>query len=36
MDVEDIYEELYNDLFDTLLAGIIANKVKLLKVNNEN
>jgi len=30
MDVEDIYEELYNDLFETLLAGIIANKVKLL------
>ena len=30
MDVEDIYEELYNNLFETLLAGIIANKVKLL------
>ena len=30
MDVEEIYYELYNDLFETLLAGIIANKVKLL------
>jgi AcrR family transcriptional regulator len=30
MDVEEIYEDLYNDIFETLLAGIIANKVKFL------
>jgi len=30
MDLEDIYEELYDDMFQSLLAGIIANKVKLI------
>ena len=30
MDVQEICSELYDDLFQTLLAGIIANKVKLL------
>jgi len=30
MDIEDIYEKLYDDMFQSLLAGIIANKVKLL------
>lgn len=30
MDVEELYAELYDDMFETLLAGIIANKVKLL------
>jgi len=32
MDVEEIYEELIDDMFQTLLAGVIANKVKLLSV----
>ena len=30
MNVEEIYEDLYNDIFETLLAGIIAKKVKFL------
>ena len=30
MDIEDIFEDLYNSLFETLIAGIIANRVKLL------
>ncbi len=30
MDVAELYEKLYDDMFKTLLAGIIANKVKLL------
>ena len=30
MDVQEIFSNLYDDLFQTLLAGIIANKVKLL------
>jgi len=30
MDVDDIFEEVFDKLFETLLAGIIANKVKLL------
>ncbi|MCH9814261.1 MAG: TetR/AcrR family transcriptional regulator [Epsilonproteobacteria bacterium] len=30
MDVEALYETLYDDLFKTLLAGIIATKVKIL------
>ena len=38
MDVEEIYEELYNDMFKSLLAGLVTNKVKLIStipfVNN--
>lgn len=30
MDVEELYGELYDSMFETLLAGIIANKVKLI------
>lgn len=30
MDVEEIYLDLYDDIFKSLLAGIISNKVKLL------
>jgi len=30
MDVEEIYEELYDDMFKTLIAGIITNKIKLI------
>jgi AcrR family transcriptional regulator len=30
MDVEEIYLDLYDDIFKTLLAGAISNKVKLL------
>ena len=30
MDVEEIFEDVYDALFETLVAGIIANKVKLL------
>ncbi len=30
MDVEELHEKLYEDMFQSLLAGIIANKVKLL------
>ena len=30
MDVKDIFADVYDVLFETLLAGIIANKVKLL------
>ena len=38
LDVDEIYEELYNDMFKSLLAGVINNKVKLIStipyVNN--
>ena len=38
MDIEEIYEELYSDMFKSLLAGIISNKVKIIStipfVNN--
>ncbi|MEA3498094.1 MAG: TetR/AcrR family transcriptional regulator [Campylobacterota bacterium] len=38
MDVEEIYEELYRNMFESLLAGIVTNKVKLIStipfVNN--
>jgi AcrR family transcriptional regulator len=30
LDVQEIYEELYNDMFKSLLAGLISNKVKLI------
>ncbi|HIP29419.1 MAG TPA: TetR/AcrR family transcriptional regulator [Sulfurospirillum arcachonense] len=30
MNVEEIYEEIYNDMFKTLLAGIVTNRVKLI------
>ena len=30
MNVEEIYEEVYNDMFKTLLAGIVTNRVKLI------
>jgi len=30
MDVDELLEEIYEGMFETLLAGIIANKVKLL------
>ena len=30
LDVQEIYEELYNDIFKSLLAGLISNKVKLI------
>ena len=30
MDVEELHEELYEDMFATLLAGAVANKVKIL------
>jgi len=30
MDVEALYEEFYNDMFKSLLSGLITNKVKLL------
>jgi len=30
LDVQAIYEELYNDMFKSLLAGLISNKVKLI------
>ena len=30
MDVEEIYEELYNKMFESLLAGLVTNKVKLI------
>jgi hypothetical protein len=30
MDVEEIYEKIYDDMFESLLSGIVANKVKLL------
>jgi len=30
MDVDELLEEIYEGLFETLLAGVIANKVKLL------
>lgn len=30
LDVEEIYKKLYDDMFQTLLAGIIADKVKLI------
>ncbi|RLA79306.1 MAG: TetR/AcrR family transcriptional regulator [Epsilonproteobacteria bacterium] len=30
MDVKEIYEDLYDSMFETLLAGIVANKVKLI------
>ncbi len=30
MDVEEIYEELYSDMFRSLLAGTITNKVKII------
>jgi AcrR family transcriptional regulator len=30
MDVDEIYEELYNDMFESLLAGIVTNKVKII------
>lgn len=29
MDVEDIFDEVYDAMFETLIAGIVANKVKL-------
>jgi len=32
MDVEEIYEELIDNMFGLLLAGLIANKVKLLSI----
>jgi len=32
MDVEEIYEELIDNMFGLLLAGLISNKVKLLSV----
>jgi len=32
MDVEEIYEDLIDNMFQLLLAGLIANKVKLLSV----
>ena len=32
MDVEEIYEELIDNMFGLLLAGLIANRVKLLSV----
>ncbi len=28
MDIDEIYEELYNDMFQSLLSGIVNNKVK--------
>ncbi len=38
MDVEEIYEELYNYMFKSLLSGLITNKVKIIStipfVNN--
>jgi len=30
MDIEEIYEEVYNALFETLLTGMVANKVKII------
>ena len=30
MDVEEVYEDVYHNLFETLLAGIISNKVKII------
>jgi AcrR family transcriptional regulator len=30
MDVEEIYDDVYNTLFETLLSGMIANKVKII------
>jgi len=30
MNIEEIYEEVYNDMFKTLLAGIVTNRVKLI------
>jgi len=30
MDVQEIYEDLYTTLFETLLSGIVANKVKII------
>jgi AcrR family transcriptional regulator len=30
MDIEEIYEEVYTTLFETLLSGIVANKVKII------
>ena len=30
MDIEDLYEQLYDDMFQSLLAGIVANKVKII------
>ena len=30
MDVDEIYEELYSDMFESLLAGIVTNKVKII------
>lgn len=30
MDVEAVYEEVYTTLFETLLSGIVANKVKII------
>ena len=30
MDVEEIYENVYNTLFETLLTGMVANKVKII------
>lgn len=30
MDVEEVYEDLYNTLFETLLVGMAANKIKII------
>jgi len=30
MDVAELHKELYDDMFETLLSGIVANKVKLI------
>ena len=30
MDVQEIYEDLYTTLFETLLSGMVANKVKII------
>ena len=30
MDVEEVYEEVYNNLFETLLVGLAANKIKII------
>lgn len=30
MDVEEVYEDMYDTLFETLLIGLVANKVKII------
>ncbi len=30
MDVKEVYEEIYDDMFEILLADIVVNKVKFL------